>query len=153
MAETVTAACKLPNGIFIELGQKTEKVGEGRDAQQVVVQAGQTIKLNGTNSPTPSIGGYGFTAGIDKELFLDWMERYKDFPPVKNGFIFWDDDGRSARARARDMAGEPNGLEFLDPNDPLGDGTITPEEETKKTLEKNKAEAGGKGGKASPDTE
>lgn len=143
MAETVTVACKLPNGLFVDLGEKTEKAGTGRDAQMVVIEPGKTIKLNGSSHPN-AVGGYGFTAEVDADLFKDWMERYKDFPPVKNGFIFYHADGRSARAQAREMAEKKSGLEFLDPEDPLGDGSIKPEDETKKTLEKNKAEPKGK---------
>jgi hypothetical protein len=143
MGETVSIGCKLPNGHIIELGQVivSNEASDRRDLAMNIVQDGTAVRLNGSSHPN-AVGGYGITAGIDKDQALEWFERNKDFPPVKNGFIIMHDDGRTLRGEAKERADEKTGLEPLDPENPLGDGSIKPEKETQQTIEKNKAAQG-----------
>jgi len=143
MAETVSIGCKLPAGHIIELGQVIEPNGAGdrRDLAMNILDNGTSLRLNGSNHPN-AVGGYGITAGIDKDLAEKWFEDNKNFPPVRNGFIIMNPDGRSLRAEAKERADEKTGLEPLNPEDPMGDGTIKPEKETEQTIAKNKAAQG-----------
>ena len=140
MAETVSIGCKLPAGHIIELGQVIEPNGAGdrRDLAMNILENGTSLRLNGSNHPN-AVGGYGITAGIDKDLADKWFADNKDFPPVRNKFIIMHEDGRTLRGEAKEMADEKTGLEPLDPANPMGDGTIQPEKETEQTIEKNKA--------------
>jgi hypothetical protein len=141
---TCVVGCKLPNGLQVRLGEKHESVGEGRDAQLVVSGGGKALHLKGSQHRDAdgipiAIGGFGFTPGVDADLMSAWLDQHKDFAPVKAGMIFVEKDMASAKAKAREMAGETNGFERLDPEDPLGDGTIEPTDEMKAELAKNKA--------------
>ena len=94
---TVTVGCKLPNGLIIEL-----------DEQRVV--------LNGANSSN-LIGGFGLTE-VNKPLFDAWLEKHKDYEPVKQGLIFAQEKPANAQAEARDKAELKNGFEGIDPKKP-----------------------------------
>lgn len=98
MAGTVTVGCKLPQGLEIQVGDKT-------------------AVLNGLNQ-SAIIGGHGITEGVDKELFDAWMIQRKDSAVVKNGFVFAHEKLASAQAEARNRQSNKTGLEGLDPNKP-----------------------------------
>ena len=94
---TVIVGCKLPNGLVIEL-----------DEQRVV--------LNGANS-SAIIGGFGMTE-VNKALFDAWLEKHKDYEPVKQGLIFAQEKPANAQAEAKDKAKLKSGFEGLDPKKP-----------------------------------
>ena len=94
---TVTVGCKLPNGLIIEL-----------DEQRVV--------LNGANS-SALIGGFGLTE-VNEALFKAWLEKHKDYEPVKQGLIFAQEKPANAQAEAKDKAKLKSGFEGLDPKKP-----------------------------------
>ncbi len=94
----VTVGCKLPNGVIIKMGH-------------------QRVHLQGENSAMV-IGGHGITHGVDKELFDAWMEKHKDYEPVKQGLIFAHEKEVNTRAEATEKIKNKNGAERLDPEKP-----------------------------------
>lgn len=100
MADKVTVACKLPNGLEIE-------------------HRGTTVVLAGSHS-AGSVGGYGLTPNVDADWFDDWMAANLGHPAVANEIIF-----ANTPAKARDEATEKKDvktkMEPVDPDKP-GEG-------------------------------
>lgn len=145
MAGTVVVACKLPHGLQIRLGQKTEKAGEGRDAHLIVTDEGRAQLINGAHHRDQdgipaAVGGYGFTPNVDADEMAAWLNTNKGFAPVAANMLFVEKDMNSAKAKARELASETSGFERLDALDPMGDGTIEPTDETKAELKKTSAQ-------------
>ena len=106
MAGTVTVACKLPNGLHLDL--------PGRDR---VTVRGFAVAW-GEASPLSIVGGFGLTPGVDADFFEEWMITNADFEPVKKGLIFASAKASDATAQAKEFAGLKSGLEPLDPDKP-----------------------------------
>ncbi len=140
---TAVAACKLPHGLQIRLGQKTEavKMPNPLDNHCAISDEGALVVLNGSQHRNAdgfpeTVGGYGFTA-VDADGFKAWLASNKDHPAVKNGLIFVEKDHNAAKSEARNRAGLKSGAERLDYDNPLGDGSIAPT----KSLTQAKSEA------------
>lgn len=99
MAEQVTVGCKLPNGLVLEV-----------DGKQAIISGyrGEDVRI---------IGGYGLTQ-VDKELWDAWLKTHKEQPYVKNGVIFAQDNGNSARAQAKEQEKVKSGLDPLPQDNP-----------------------------------
>lgn len=100
---TVSVGCRLPNGLhmdFMEPGKPLRRV-----------------TLRGTNASRVA-GGFGITENVPKDYFDEWIKVNAELPAVKNGFIFSMNKANDVEAKAREMAGEKNGFEPLDPNKP-----------------------------------
>lgn len=96
---TVTVACKLPSGLVLDLPGVEQK-----------------FVLNGAYHEE-AIAGHGMTE-VDEGFWTKWSETYKDFEPVKRGFVFAAKGERNAAAQAREKKGNVTGLEGLDPKKP-----------------------------------
>lgn len=124
--ETVTVACKLPNGIVLHREvKKTRPVvvlgGGTRDEAYFERVAGSEVVIFGNARPvggehrTRVVAGYALTQGVPKDLWDEWCESKKDLPALKNGLIFaYPSIGEAADA-ARDNRKVRSGLEPLDP--------------------------------------
>ena len=99
MAELVVVGCKLPNGLLIK-------------------HNGKEVLLNGLNS-SEIIGGHGITR-VEKDLWESWYLDNLDFAPVKNGFIFANNNEKSTAAEAREKENELTGFEGINPEKPGG---------------------------------
>lgn len=96
---TVTVACKLPNGLMLDIpGAKAPVV------------------LNGAIHPD-AIAGHGLTE-VDADFWAAWTKLYADFQPLKKEMIFAQGSERSAVAKAKERKEEKSGLEGLDPEKP-----------------------------------
>lgn len=142
MADTIVA-CKLPHGLTIRLGEKVEVVNtpDPRDRHCVVTDPGVEVKLNGPSMVDPdgnrlAIGGYGFTR-VDSDGFAAWLAANPNHPAVKNELIFAVENMNTAKGKARENATRKTGVERMEYDDPLGDGSIKPT----KTLEQARSEA------------
>ena len=103
--ETVMVACKLPNGLHMDL---------------VVDGAKKRYTLKGNALPRGAdvtdkeyariVGGFAFTE-VPKAFFDAWMRQYKDLEAVKNGLIFARSKMQDAEAIAREKAELKSGLE------------------------------------------
>lgn len=96
MGATVTVGCKLPHGLFLDMGDKR-------------------VTIKGVNS-TSIIGGHGITENVDKEFFDAWMAKNANLTFVKAGFIFAHEKANNAAAEAKDREANATGLEALNPD-------------------------------------
>src|SRR5580765_5333748 len=104
MMPTVTVACKLPNGLQLELEGKPRVIIKGTSVPY--------------GAPTHDVGGYALTPNVDADFFNEWQAKYKDYVPVKRGLIFAYTKPQDATARAMEMRDEKSGLEPIDPDKP-----------------------------------
>ncbi|WP_063584250.1 hypothetical protein [Achromobacter ruhlandii] len=95
---TVTVACKLPNGVILD------------------IPGAPSVPLNGANHPD-AIAGHGFT-DVPADFWEAWTKLYPDFQPLKKEMIFAQGSERSATAKAKERKAEKSGLEGLDPEAP-----------------------------------
>lgn len=138
--ETVTVACKMPNGITMRLHEMVEerRIVNGMVIEEKIarlVEAGGTncelpgrYKLNGFSidlhamstgvPPDHEIqGGYGLTYGIPRDYWERWAQTDgKDF--VARNIVFAAASEQRARDKAREMKGVASGLEPIDQSNP-----------------------------------
>lgn len=96
---TVTVACKLPNGLILD-----------------IPGAKEPVLLRGANHPE-AIAGHGLT-DVPTEFWEAWTKLYADFQPLKKEMIFAQGSERSAASKAKERKDEKSGLEGLDPEKP-----------------------------------
>ena len=102
--ETVTVACRLPQGIHMDIVRH----GEVR----------QRVTLKGSNAPG-AVAGFGITENVPRAFFEKWLDEHQDLPAVRNGLIF----AHAKRASVEDQADERSELKSgLDPMDPKKPG-------------------------------
>jgi hypothetical protein len=102
-SETVTVACRLPQGIHLDI----VKHGELR----------KRVTLNGANSRW-TVAGFGITEHVPKAFFEQWLADHQELPAVKNGLIFAHKQKASVEAQAEDKADLKSGLDPMDPKKP-----------------------------------
>ncbi|MGF6604585.1 hypothetical protein P3T23_009341 [Paraburkholderia sp. GAS448] len=100
---TVTVACRLPQGLHLDI----VKHGEVR----------KRVTLAGSNS-TQAVAGFGITEHVPKDFFDRWLADHRELPAVKNGLIFAHEKKDSVEARATERTDLKSGLEPLDPKKP-----------------------------------
>lgn len=116
MADYVTVACKLPNGLVIDLKQE-----DGTYAAFTLNGAFKAPGVLDRRVKETAPGEVGLTP-IPKEFWNKWSELNKDFAPFKNGLIFAQKNPREALAEARDKESVKTGLERLEkPKEPIID--------------------------------
>ena len=114
MAETVTVACKIPNGLFLDLKKGAERI---------------RVRLNGPAMPVlPEPGkpmpkktvehAVGLTFGVDKEFWEAWCKENPDFGPMKQGLLYAAPKGGDVVARAKGEVSNLTGMEPLNPDKP-----------------------------------
>lgn len=121
VAETVTVACKLPNGIHLDVF-RMDTVAE-KTILGAVVETKRAVKagrftVKGIKRRTDDEGlamGFALTHGCPKAIWDSWLEANKENPIVVNGLIFATSSTNDARARARENEAQRSGLEPLDP--------------------------------------
>lgn len=159
--ETVTIACKLPNGLFAELidmdddhatfiDRNGEKVAvrpslgrvffRGVAAERRLERGDDQGNVVGVPEPLSNIrGGYGLTFGVDKEWAMRWFDQNQRYQPVAAGLIFMMDGSQDkARSAAAERVEVSSGLEPIDPANPKKDrrrvGDVEPDPERHKHL-------------------
>jgi hypothetical protein len=125
-ADTVTIACKLPNGFFMTI-HKLEKysvpvLGGGTRDESRAVPLNDPIRIKGPAAPqgvsprAPVIGGYALTSGVPKDVADKWFEENKSSAMVKNRVVFVAKTDDAARGIAKDQADLTSGMERLNPD-------------------------------------
>ena len=135
-ARTVVVACKIPNGLVLQLQhpfEKFEDTREGPTKRTYNVFGGKRYVVRGPAypvgtlpkgfaqyKPAPMIeGGYALTRGIPKDFWEQWLKQNEqaDFviPPdgAEHGMIFAYDDLDDVVAAAREQEELLSGLEPL----------------------------------------
>jgi hypothetical protein len=127
---TVTVACKLPNGLYLDIGRKGDTAGFTRrfevrgPAQQENTDMRPRGRMpDGTmmlhhKQPVVTPGGYALTSGIPEDFWLQWLEEHKEMEIVKKNFIFAMPRPADAAARAREQAELRTGLEPISQDKP-----------------------------------
>lgn len=135
--DTVTVACKMPNGLRLRLFEMEEvpepMFGGGvrmtKRARQI---EGADIVLNGAavnleevgkgNLPSFVIaGGYALTPGVPRDQWEAWLEQNKHSALVRNNIVFCYKSEEGARKQALEQAEVRSGLEPIDPERPPSD--------------------------------
>jgi len=122
---TVTVACKLPHGLNMRVydWEKVEYqlLGGGMKSAREARPRETTYRLNGNSvaqNRAPGceiVGGFALTHGIPKDFWDLWLEQHKDWPAVKNGFIFAYEKPDATRGESREKKNLKTGLERLNP--------------------------------------
>lgn len=103
---SVNVACKLPNGLVIEVkGVKT------------VLKGANTSEL---------VNGFGVTE-VDSVLWAEWLKIHGKHPAVVNGLVFAQGNEANVKAQTKDHAALETGLEGIDPDNPGKKAKISPE--------------------------
>ena len=146
-ARTVVVACKIPNGLVLQLQEPMERLVDtprGPEKVKYMVKGGRQYTVRGPGypvgtlpkgfaqyKPTPMIeGGYALTTGIPKDFWEKWFEQNKlaDYvvPPdgAEHGMIFAYDDIDSVAAVAREQEKLLSGNEPIS-TDEDGQGRLT----------------------------
>lgn len=80
---TVTIACKLSNGIYLDVGEQREEI------------KGFANGINDGN-------GFGLTYGVDKGLWDAWLAENKERALVKNGLIFAHEKVKETKSESKE---------------------------------------------------
>ncbi len=139
-SNTVSVACKLPNGLILQLYKmetRSEATMMGFRDVKVAVPVGERITLNGNavhvdRAPKHEImNGFGITRNVPAEFFTQWLKDNHDMKAVREGMIFaCDSNGRMAD-ESRDKQSIRTGLEPLDTSKPVVPGVRTADEHRK----------------------
>lgn len=99
----VTVGCKLPAGLHLDI------FAEGKPRRRVTIKGSNHSNV---------IGGFGITKNVPADHFKEWMRLHAALPAVANGLIFAHAETDSVAGRAEEMAGERNGFEPMNPEEP-----------------------------------
>lgn len=122
---TVTVACKLPNGLILQLSYAEDVsepvMGGGVKVSKRYRKGGQQVTLHPARVPFGEIpeykviGGYSITEGVDAQFFAEWLNQNEDSELVKNKLIFAYERDTTVAAVARENRGVKSGLEPVNP--------------------------------------
>ncbi|KMJ45450.1 hypothetical protein ABLB69_14425 [Xenorhabdus khoisanae] len=93
---TVVIACKLANGLYLEVGE-------------------QRVSVNGFARNMVDENGFGLTYGVNAELWQAWLAENKDRDLVINGLIFAHEQEASTKAEAKEKQKTKSGTERIQP--------------------------------------
>jgi hypothetical protein len=129
-AATVTVACKMPNGVWLQLHELVEctephpalgtrQVKQARKVGEPIMVKGYRGLPFGIDPKIDIAGGYALTPGVPRDFWKKWFEQNKHSALVKNHLIF----AHHERASVDDFAtGNETircGLEPIDPDKPM----------------------------------
>ncbi len=94
---TVTVACKMPNGMILQLCKpmvhREPILGGGAREVTQWHPYGPKVKVHGPARPfgaapaTRVVGGYALTSGVPADFFAEWLEQHKEDAVVVNKMI------------------------------------------------------------------
>ena len=124
--ETVTVACKIPNGLILhhqpQGGPKVELRINGNRLPVHPKTGRELRKFEIAGESSSGIGGYGLTHNVPKDLWDKIAEESAQTPPFANGLVWALGDAASARDCAKDMSpAVHSGMDPIDPEKPLAD--------------------------------
>ena len=92
---TVTVGCKLPNGIWLQVGDS------------------KPVRINGWNNNAIIGAEHGLTENVPAELWEAWKKEHADSKLLKGGFIFATGNEKSTVAKAKEQKSNKSGLEQM----------------------------------------
>ena len=112
--ETVTVACKLPNGLILRVfdmrPQDEHVMGGGVRKSHVAVEREERVTLFGFSHPQNAAprcriaNGYALTPNVPKDFFDEWMKQNAKSDLVKNHLIYAHEEEASAIDYAKEHA-------------------------------------------------
>lgn len=136
--DTVLVACKLPNGLIMQLYDMVdgyEMTPQGRKETKVARKKDAPIKLNGSATRFGQMpdwdmsNGYGITA-VPADFWNEWCRQNKDSPALENRLIFAaaDNSGINGKTKEAKQDKVKSGMEPIDPKNPpkVGGLKVTP---------------------------
>jgi hypothetical protein len=132
----VSVACKLPNGLRLDLPVDMANVLAREEAHADAARNGRHVPAGVVGEQTFAVlrgfsthygmpalhvsGGYGITTGVDAAKFKAWFNMmYKaKYAPVLNGLVFACASENVTRDRAEEQVELKSGLEPIDPSNP-----------------------------------
>lgn len=127
-ARTVTVACKLPQGFYMQLCRPV-KFYEGTQSGGTIERTrfdrtGPKIRINGTSYPVmPPKGfrervamtsGFALTRGVDAEMWEEWAKQHAKDMMMVNNLVYAFPDEESVRDFGADFVGIKSELDPLD---------------------------------------
>lgn len=122
----VTVACKIPNGLVLQLCKPTEYPEETRSGtvmRKRFDKFGERIIVSGPAYPNGNIpgfparpmivGGYALTPGVNAEFFAEWIAQNAKAPFVANKMIFGFSSLDETKGEAADHREVRSGFEPL----------------------------------------
>lgn len=126
---TVTVACRLPHGLYLDVVDPS--VFDGIDPKVGVVarpiNEANRVKINGcarpVGVPLPDdapqvVGGFALTPGVPAAFWETWLAQNKDAPFVRNNLIFAHEKAGSVVSEAKEKKALRSGFEGMDPDKP-----------------------------------
>jgi hypothetical protein len=129
-ANTVTVACKIPHGVWLQLHEWTEATEPhpltGTRQVKVASKVGKPVQIKGYRGlpftgPIPGIetlGGYALTYGVPRDFWEKWLEQNQSLLIVKNQLIFAHNEKASIKDFSRGNETVKSGFEPIDPDNP-----------------------------------
>ncbi len=124
---TVTIACKLPNGLRLQLWKMVKVFEPGLGGGRTVDKAekeGESIVVHGPVHPFgifpeyQVLCGFALTPGIDKRFWEKWVEQNSDSQALQSGLITAWPSVSDAQSYAREHEKMKSGFEPIDPENP-----------------------------------
>lgn len=132
--DTVTVACKVANGIVLEVSEMRDVdeptgFGGGTRTTKKAFPVGERFVLRGNavdrapgrrdeESEFPRAGGAALTSGIPRDFWERWLEQHRNDPVVTNNLVFAHGTLDGASGMSRERKDVESGLEGIDPADP-----------------------------------
>lgn len=123
----VTVACKIPNGIILQLCRETkywEDTPSGSKERKRFDRAGPRYHVAGPAYPNgqapkgypervPTAGGFALTSDIPKEFWDQWLEQNRETSFIVNGQVFAMSTLDSAQGKGREQKDIMTGFEAI----------------------------------------
>lgn len=131
-ARTVTVACKIPNGLVLQLCKshiETEQTMAGSRDVKVYRKMGPTITVAGPAYPNGTVpkgfkrrpedaSNMALTFKVPADFFEEWMKQNADADYVRSGMIFGFADLASVEDQAQELVKELSGFEPVNVDGP-----------------------------------
>jgi len=128
--DKIIVACKLPLAwVELQLERSREITEEGKFGSKTVTiweKIGNVVRIRGTAYPAAQapegfpdrpekIFGFAINRNVSKAFWDKFAEQKKDWPPLKNGFIFAFRKMEDVKARASEARAMLSGFEPMNP--------------------------------------
>ncbi len=119
---TVTIACKLPNGLLLEnlVGGVRTRVRVNGSRLPVNAKGTQIQKFELAGREDPMLAdSYGLTPNVPADFWEQWERENAEYPAYKRGLIFATGQRESTIAMAKELVNDTtSGFEPMDPEKP-----------------------------------
>lgn len=104
MSDDIVVACKLPHGIYLDVGKQRIQLNG-------VMQSGR-VHAPFFMAPSNAVG----LTKVPRDFWEAWVQEHQEFMPFKKGLIFASDKKKKVLDEASEKTSLKSGLERIDPN-------------------------------------